>query len=55
MLPLLSGSNARASAAMLLLASLGLPLAGAAPTCDFNLFPGTSCTNKAFQQDSPPH
>ena len=37
---------------MLLLASLRLPLAVAAPTCDFNLFPGTSCTNKAFQQDS---
>ena len=39
---------------MLLLASMRLPLAVAAPTCDFNLFPGTSCTNKAFQQDSHP-
>ena len=38
---------------MLLLASLGLPLAVGAATCNFNLYPGTSCTNKAFQQDPP--
>ena len=35
---------------MLLLSALALAgSASAAPSCDFNLFPGTSCTHKAFK------